>query len=98
MNAQAGPLPGLYATRNGRLKAGVRVFHMSWCKPVQVAFCLLIATVVPVYAEVFTITEAIRMAVQTNPAVGESSANKRATEAELNQQKGALLPQVRLEV
>jgi adhesin transport system outer membrane protein len=48
-------------------------------------------------AEPFTINDAIQMAVQTNPSVGEASANRRATEAELRQNQGTLLPQVRLE-
>jgi adhesin transport system outer membrane protein len=48
--------------------------------------------------EAFTLRDAILMAVQTHPAVGEASANRRATEAELHQQQGTLLPQVRLEV
>src|SRR5262249_11829088 len=33
----------------------------------------------------------------TNPGVGEAAANRRATEAELRQNQGTLLPQVRLE-
>src|SRR5262245_33853046 len=45
----------------------------------------------------FTINEALRMAVQTNPAIGEASANRRATEAELRQTQSTLLPQVRVE-
>ena len=45
----------------------------------------------------FTINDALRMAVQTNPSVGEAAANRRATEAELHQSQGTLLPQVRLE-
>jgi adhesin transport system outer membrane protein len=48
-------------------------------------------------AQSLSINDAIRMAVQTNPSVGEASANRRATEAELHQAQGALLPQVRLE-
>ena len=48
-------------------------------------------------ASAVTLNEAIRMAVQTNPTVGEAAANKRATEAELHQNQGTLLPQVRLE-
>jgi adhesin transport system outer membrane protein len=47
--------------------------------------------------EAFTLRDAILMAVQTHPAVGEASANRRATEAELRQQQGTLLPQIRLE-
>lgn len=46
----------------------------------------------------FTITDAIKQAVRTNPAVGEAAAGRRASDAELNQSKGVLLPQVRLEV
>lgn len=48
-------------------------------------------------ARPFTIDNAIRMAVQTHPAIGEAAANRRATEAELHQNQGVLLPQVRLE-
>jgi len=45
----------------------------------------------------FTIFNAIDQAVTTNPGVGEAAANRRATEAELRQNQGTLLPQVRLE-
>src|SRR5512143_3735039 len=45
----------------------------------------------------FTINDALRMAVQTNPAIGEAAANRRATEAEMRQTQSTLLPQVRLE-
>jgi adhesin transport system outer membrane protein len=48
-------------------------------------------------AEPFSITDAINQAVKTNPGVGEARANRRATEAELHQSQGALLPQVRLD-
>jgi adhesin transport system outer membrane protein len=45
----------------------------------------------------FTIFNAIDQAVTTHPGVGEATANRRATEAELRQTQGTLLPQVRLE-
>jgi adhesin transport system outer membrane protein len=45
----------------------------------------------------FSIVDAIHQAVTTNPGVGEASANRRATEAELRQNQGTLLPQVRVE-
>jgi adhesin transport system outer membrane protein len=48
-------------------------------------------------AEPFSILDAINQAVKTNPGVGEASANRRATEAELHQSQGVLLPQVRLD-
>jgi adhesin transport system outer membrane protein len=48
-------------------------------------------------SEPFTILDAINQAVKTNPGVGEAAANRRATEAELRQSQGALLPQVRLQ-
>jgi outer membrane protein, adhesin transport system len=48
-------------------------------------------------AEAFTIVDAISQAVQTNPGVGEATANRRATDAEFHQSQGTLLPQVRLE-
>src|SRR6188768_1354909 len=48
-------------------------------------------------AEVFSINDALRQAMLTNPAVGEASANRRATESELRQTQSTLLPQVRLE-
>jgi adhesin transport system outer membrane protein len=48
-------------------------------------------------AEQFSINDALKQAVQTNPGVGEASANRRATESELRQTQSTLLPQVRLE-
>lgn len=48
-------------------------------------------------AESFSILDAINQAVKTNPGVGEASANRRATEAELRQSQGVLLPQIRLQ-
>jgi outer membrane protein, adhesin transport system len=45
----------------------------------------------------FSINDAISQAVLTNPGVGEAAANRRATEAELHEAQGTLLPQVRLE-
>ncbi|MBR1219460.1 TolC family outer membrane protein [Bradyrhizobium sp. U87765 SZCCT0131] len=48
-------------------------------------------------ADVFSIHDAIKEAVRTNPGVSEASANRRATEAELRQAQGVLLPQVRLD-
>ena len=39
-------------------------------------------------AELFSINDAISQAVLTNPVVGEASANRRATEAELRQTQG----------
>ena len=48
-------------------------------------------------AERFSINDAISQAVLTNPAVGEASANRGATEIELRRHKARLLPQVRLE-
>jgi adhesin transport system outer membrane protein len=45
----------------------------------------------------FTIFNAIDQAVTTNPGVGEAAANRRGIEAELRQNQGTLLPQVRLE-
>ena len=49
------------------------------------------------YAQPFSINDALKQAIQTNPGVGEASANRRATESELRQTQGTLLPQVRLE-
>ena len=48
-------------------------------------------------AEPFSVNDAINQAIRTNPNVGESRANRRATEAELGQAQGAVLPQVRLQ-
>ena len=48
-------------------------------------------------AQRFSINDAISQAVLTNPAIGEASANRRATETELRQTQSTLLPQVRLE-
>src|SRR5580692_8186125 len=48
-------------------------------------------------AEPFSILDAINQAIKTHPAVGEASADRRATEAQLRQSQGALLPQIRLD-
>ena len=47
---------------------------------------------------VFTLQDAIRRAVRTHPSIGEATANRRATDAELRQSQGVLLPQIRLDV
>ena len=49
---------------------------------------LVAAVGTEVRAEWFSINNAISQAVLTNPAVGEASANRRATEAELRQTQG----------
>lgn len=51
----------------------------------------------PASAETFSINDALRQAMHTNPGVGEASANRRATESELRQTQSTLLPQVRVE-
>jgi adhesin transport system outer membrane protein len=48
-------------------------------------------------SDVFSITDAIRQAVQNYPSIAEATANRRATEAELRQTQAPGLPQVRLE-
>ena len=59
---------------------------------------LLVGAVGPALAaEQFSINDAINYAVKSHPGVGEASANRRATEAELRQTQSTLLPQVRLE-
>ncbi|WP_407654561.1 TolC family outer membrane protein [Bradyrhizobium prioriisuperbiae] len=59
---------------------------------------VLVASVaLAIGSDVFSINDAIQQAVRTNPAVSEASANRRATEAELRQAQGTVLPQVRLE-
>lgn len=60
-------------------------------------FGIVCASAAPACAEQFSIFDAIRQATLTNPGVGEASANRRATESELRQSQGALLPQVRLQ-
>lgn len=48
-------------------------------------------------AEPFHINDAIKYAVESHPSISEAAANRRATETELRQAQGTLLPQVRLE-
>jgi adhesin transport system outer membrane protein len=45
----------------------------------------------------FSINDALKQSVLTNPGVGEASANRRATESELRQTQSTLLPQVRVD-
>ena len=58
---------------------------------------LILATGPASAAEQFSINDALKQAAQTNPGVGEASANRRATESELRQTQSTLLPQVRIE-
>src|SRR6195256_761916 len=58
---------------------------------------LILATGPASAAEQFSINDALKQAAQTNPGVGEASANRRATESELRQTQSTLLPQVRVE-
>ena len=58
---------------------------------------LILATSAAGAAEPFSINDALKQAAQTNPGVGEASANRRATESELRQTQSTLLPQVRVE-
>ncbi|MEO8319377.1 MAG: TolC family outer membrane protein [Bradyrhizobium sp.] len=58
---------------------------------------LILAMGSPAVASDFSINDALKQAVATNPGVGEASANRRATESELRQTQSTLLPQVRLE-
>ncbi|MFB6416307.1 MULTISPECIES: TolC family outer membrane protein [Bradyrhizobium] len=66
-------------------------------KPVYLALAGLFLTTTPVLAEQFSINDALRQAMQTNPGVGEASANRRATQSELRQTQSTLLPQVRID-
>src|SRR6266581_9627705 len=66
-------------------------------KPAYLAIVGLSLAVNPAAAEVFSINDALRQTVQSNPGVGEASANRRATETELRQTQSTLLPQVRVD-
>src|SRR3954466_14392647 len=66
-------------------------------KPAYLAIAGLCLAVNPATAQVFSINDALRQAMQTNPGVGEASANRRATESELRQTQSTLLPQVRVD-
>jgi len=57
----------------------------------------LILVIGPSTAAEFSINDALREAAKSHPGVGEASANKRATQAELRQVQSTLLPQVRVE-
>ena len=54
-------------------------------KPIYLTIAGLFLAVNPAAAEVFSINDALRQAMLTNPAVGEASANRRATQSELRQ-------------
>jgi adhesin transport system outer membrane protein len=66
-------------------------------KPIYLTIAGLFLAANPAAAEVFSINDALRQAMLTNPAVGEASANRRATQSELRQTQSTLLPQVRIE-
>jgi adhesin transport system outer membrane protein len=85
----------MYAPADGA-KLGDGMKGRFFSRAIAVLACAS-AIVTAASAAPFTINDAIRMAVQTNPTVGEAAANRRATEAELRQTQSTLLPQVRLE-
>ncbi|MBR1280151.1 TolC family outer membrane protein [Bradyrhizobium sp. AUGA SZCCT0283] len=66
-------------------------------KPLYFAIAGFFLAANPASAEVFSINDALRQAMQTHPGVGEASANRRATESELRQTQSTLLPQVRID-
>ena len=49
---------------------------------------ILVAAPLAVANDAFTIVDAINQAVATHPGVGETAANRRATEAEMRQAQG----------
>lgn len=70
----------------------------KFCVLLGVSALGLVAVAEPAAAKNgFSIIDAIHHAVQTHPGVGEAAANRRATETELRQNQGTLLPQVRIE-
>lgn len=73
-------------------------FHFGFRLSAPIATVVMSLSLVSseVRAEAFLINQAISQAVLTNPGVGEAAANRRATESELRQTQGTLLPQVRL--
>lgn len=71
---------------------------MGQMKSAYLAIAGLILAIAPAgAAEPFSINDALKQAIQTNPGVGEASANRRATQSELGQTQSTLLPQVRIE-
>lgn len=66
-------------------------------KSAYLAIAGIFLAVSPAKAEIFSINDALTQTIQTNPGVGEASANRRATQSELSQTQSTLLPQVRIE-
>lgn len=74
----------------------MRTYFKSGRHWLRVAMLCAIGLSVPEYstAQAQTLGDAVRRAVATNPSVKSSSANRRATNYELDQATGRLLPQV----
>jgi adhesin transport system outer membrane protein len=68
---------------------------LRWVLPAAVVLCAGGEGVIA--GSPFTIFDAINEAVHSNPAVGEASANRRATETNLRQSQATLLPQVHID-
>ena len=63
-----------------------------------IALAVFACTVTAIKAgESFSIVDAIQQAIHNYPSIGEATANRRATEAEMRQTQATGLPQVRLE-
>ena len=78
--------------------AGIGIWRKCFSSAVSGRNLALIisASLFALPASAVTLEEAIRYAVTTNPTIREAAANRRATEHEVRQSQGALLPQVRL--
>src|SRR3954452_22094078 len=76
---------------------GMKTAGSGQMKSAHLAGAGLLLAMAPASAEPFSITDALREAAKSHPGVGEASANRRATEAELRQTQSTLLPQVRLD-
>ncbi|PPD16088.1 MAG: hypothetical protein CTY25_03700 [Methylobacterium sp.] len=80
-------------------QASFRLFLRSRAPMFQrLPFVLLLAVLATsAEAQKLTLESAIREAVSSNPAIGEATANRRATDFELRQTQGQLLPQIRIQ-
>lgn len=79
------------------LRSSVTVLGLGIMRLRHLIILTTILASAPALAQRLTLEEAVRRAVTTNPAVGEATANRRATDHELRQAQGGLLPQVRLQ-
>ncbi len=84
-------------SKNAFARFGVAGVRQSWPVVAKMAAGLLVATFLSGNASALTLREAVSVALESNPQIGQAVQNREAIEFELRQARGLYLPSVDLE-